>query len=533
MKLLQKILLFVALSGSLVAKAQVEEKLVVKDAGDSLLLKAFRSAFDSSGNYYFETLLPGKGERFALITNKEKHTPVFWNRNIGLAPYKSVIANAFFADSLGRKLYYKNKSGTRLYGPRAGRVRNVLEYGKENIVMELCVGSKSYLYVNDSLVNEADSLHQLWLCTFSDNGHVLYTVYKRGAFRMYLDHKEVDSAAEMFTELTVNNDGMYAYAKPQGGKFYVHVKSAAFGPFGAADHSGMWNNGAYYYQGCADSQCFVLVNGKLYDHIPEAHTLEDGSYHSDEQISVQPYSATSYLLAYNKQNEDGIFVNVNGKVTRHNYASTGYIFTDQQGNYAFYGYRDTLGTERIYRNINGKEVKLPAFSKARYRPFPLQVAPDGSSTFYYATADSVYLFRNDALLCPPAARGNFTTWDASVLPQSHPEGLVYFQGVNINNASYILYNNTISKPLPRINEMYDMYDEPTWGGIVAGDINANGFYIIEQTGKGKYQLVINNKIYQELTGIDRIIGTQGYLDAHRLVFYGIKGSGFYQFSIKY
>jgi hypothetical protein len=535
MKLLNRILLLIILLAPALANAQqVEEKLIVKDAGDSLLLKAFRTAFDTDGNYYFETLQPGKGERFAMITNKEKHSPVFWSRNIGLAPYKSVLADAFFADSLGRRMYYKNKSGTRIYGPRPGRVRNVLEYGKDNVAMELCIGSKSFLYINDSMVNEADSLHQLWLCSFSDIGHVLYTVYKRGMFRLYLDHKEIDSAEEIFSEIAVNNSGFYGYVKPLGGKFYVHTSAGRFGPFGSVDYSDLWNNGAYFYRGCADSQCFVLVNGKQYERIPEAHSIEDGVYRSEEQVSVQPYAPDGYVFTYNRQDEEGIFTNVNGKITKHNYSSTGFLFTDKQGNYAFYGYRrDTMGVERVYRNINGKETKLPSFRRARYRPYALQVSPDGSSTFYYATADSIYLFRNDTFLCPPAHKSKFGGWDASILPQAHPEGLEYFQGISINGVSYIIYNNTISKPLPLINPKYDIYEEPQPGSIVAGDMNKNGFYIIEQTGKGKYQLVINNTVYKELTGIDHIAGTQGYFDAHKLIFYGTKVNSYYQFTVRY
>ena len=58
MKLLKQIaLILLTCSPVLLAAQEVEETLIVKDAGDSLFLKAFRSAFDSSGNYYFETLL--------------------------------------------------------------------------------------------------------------------------------------------------------------------------------------------------------------------------------------------------------------------------------------------------------------------------------------------------------------------------------------------------------------------------------------------------------------------------------------------
>ena len=139
---------------------QLEEHLIVKDQGDSLYLRAFRAAFDTNGNYYFETLLNAKGDKFALTTNKKKHNPVFLGSKISIVPYKGLISDAFFSDTSHKKIYFKNKNGTRLYGPYAGRIREVLEFGRENIAMELCVGSKSYLYINDSLVNVTDSLKQ-------------------------------------------------------------------------------------------------------------------------------------------------------------------------------------------------------------------------------------------------------------------------------------------------------------------------------------------------------------------------------------
>ncbi|PQJ10469.1 hypothetical protein CJD36_010865 [Flavipsychrobacter stenotrophus] len=539
MKLLRPylVVLFMLLSVSVqVAAQQIDEKLLVRDAGDSLLLKAFRAAFDTSGNYYFETLLPGKGDRFAMITNKTKHDPVFWGQNIASTAYKALVADAFFTDSTRKKIWYKNKSGTKIYGPHAGRIREVLEYGKNNVAVEMCIGAKSYLYINDSMVNETDSLHQLWLCAFSDNGHCLYTVYKKDMFRLYLDHQQVDSAEEMFSEIAVNNNKFYTYVKPQGGKYYIHTPAQRYGPFGIVEYSDLWNNNAWYYRGCVDSQCYILVNGKLIDKIPEAHTtFDDGSgntvYKSDEQIAVQPYSAENYLVAYNQNNDNGTFLNVNGKVSHHNYSYLGFIFSDKKDGYAFYGSRkDSIGAERTYKNINGKEIKLPSFRRARYRPHTMQIDPDGSSLYYYETADSMYLFRNDTLLCKPVNKKRFLVWDATVLPQIHPDGLEYFQGINADGASYIIYNNKLSRPLPLILPKYDRLDEPQRGSIVAGDLNHNGFYIIENTAPGKYLLVINNTIYKELEGIDRILGDQGYLNDHSLVFYGTKGSGFYQFT---
>lgn len=521
---------------SVAAKAQtIQEQVVVKDKGDSFFLKSFRATFDTAGNYYFETMMPGKGERFALNTKTRTLQPVYWSQRTALSPYKALLSDAFFADSLGKRLYYKNKSGTKVYGPHAGRIRNVLEYGRDNLVAELCIGNRSYLYVNDSMVNEADSLRQLWLCAFSDNGHCLYTVYKKEMFRLYLDHKEIDSAESIFSDISVNNNGFYTYVKKLGDKYYAHTTTGRFGPYGSIDYSDLWNSNAYYFRGCADSQCFILVNNRQYNHIPEPHFYtDDGGYRGAAMAAVMPKDTASYMFAYNRNDNDGFFVNMNGKETRLNYSSISDMAYDKQAGYALYGYRaDSLGVERTYRCINGVESKLPPFRRARYKPHALQIHPAGGSVFYYETADSIYLFRNDTLTGKPVQKRQFSVWTSTVLPQAHPEGLEHFTGINMGDRSYIAYNARLSAPLPLINTAYDPIDEPTPGCIADGDINANGYYVIVCTAPGKYQLLVNGNMVKEISGIDRIIAGQGYLTANSVIFFGAKGNTFNKYTVNY
>ncbi|NCX96055.1 MAG: hypothetical protein EBX41_06530, partial [Chitinophagia bacterium] len=279
MRVVLHCLLLVYLLNGVVLESQAQtitEKLIVQDAGDSLKLKAFRTTFDSNGNYYFETLLKGKGDKFALVTGKKNYNLVYWGQGIALQKYKALIADAFYADSGKKTLYYKNKRGTSVYGPRTGKIRDVLEFGRNDIAIELCVGAKSSLYINDSLVNTTDSLKQRWLCHFSENGHVIYTVFRQGLYRLYVNHIQVDSAAEPFSEIAINNNKFYTYVKSINGKYFIHTTNKSFGPFKIVDYADLWNNDAYYYRGCADSMCYVLVNNKLYDNIAEAHTnIED------------------------------------------------------------------------------------------------------------------------------------------------------------------------------------------------------------------------------------------------------------------
>ncbi len=535
------ILLFIMFCSSAPGFAQqLEERLIVKDPGDSLMLKAFRTCFDSAGNYYFETLLKGRGDKFAMITNKKKHSPVFVGSGISIVPYKGLISDAFFSDTTHKKIYYKNKNGTKIYGPYAGKIREVLEFGRDNVAMELCVGAKSYLYINDSMVNVTDSLKQRWLCAFSDNGHVLYSTFKNGLYKLYLDYRLIDSSNEAFSDVAVNNSGLYLYVKADAGQFLVRTSQKSFGPFRAVEYTDLWNSNAWYARGCADSQCYVLVNGKLFNNIPESHNLleDPGSggtvYRSDEQMTIEPFGPDNFIFTYNQQDDPGTFLNVNGKILHFNYELTSFVFSDRKGGYAFYGTRrDTLDLDRTYKNINGAEKKLPFFRMGGGRAQCMQLAPNGESLYYFETKDSIYLYRDDSLLCKPTSRKKFLLWDASVFPQSHPEGLDYFQGINIDGATYLVYNNSISKPLPLIYPDYNRMETKRKGAVVAGDFSSKGFFMIENIGQGKYLIVINNKVYKELEGIDNIFGEQCYFDDHQVVFYGLKGTSFYEFKVKY
>ncbi|MBC7553728.1 MAG: hypothetical protein H7257_07090 [Taibaiella sp.] len=521
---------------------QLSEKFIVRDLGDSLYIKAFRSAFDTTGNYYFETMLPGKAAKFAMMTNRKKIAPVFTGGSIAIMPYKAMIADAFFSDSTRRKIYYKNKTGTTIYGPRGGKIREVLDYGHDHIAIELSTGGKSSLYINDSLVNVTDTLKQAWLCSISENGNMLYSVYKNGSYQLFLNHKLIDSAATQFAGININDNGFYIYAKPDNGKYYAHTPSKKFGPLAAVDLADLKGNNAYYFRGCAESQCYVLVNDKMFSGIAEAQIIEEDAAtgtavsRSDELISVEAFSPTDFVFTYNQSKTDGIFLNLNGKVIHTPYSYIGFVAYDKQLGYAYYGirYDSTIQGDRLYTNVNGKERVMPPLKrKVPSHTQCVSIYPDSASVYYYETKDTVFLYSNGAPLYKPVSAKKFGTWDASSLPLTHTEGLEYFAGLNVEDNSYIVYNNTVSKPLTLINPDYGRLDEPKKGNIVAGDISPLGYYIIIVTGPGKYLLVINNKVYKELEGIDQIFGESACFTPGAVIFYGRKGSSFYEYRVAY
>jgi hypothetical protein len=342
-------IIFIVLFGHLTCLCQnITEKLIVKDHGDSLLINCYRKAFDSAGHYYYETL-KGRDESFALTTDKKKYPTAYWSKKVALEPYKALLADAFFTDTSHSRIWYKNKMGTRVYGPHAGRVRELLEFGRENIAMELCVGAKSYLYINDTMVNSTDSANQRWLCSFSSNGHVIYSYKHKESYKLFVDGKLVDTSSNPFSDISINNNKFYTYVKGSNSKFYVHTPTKTFGPLGKIDNYDLWNSNAYYFSGCHDSSCYVLVNDKLYGDIPEAHSWSEDpagemEYHSNELITVKVAGPNNFVFTYNRNDEDGFFANVNGTVQPLKYTYIGNLTIDENGNYACYGFKsDTLG----------------------------------------------------------------------------------------------------------------------------------------------------------------------------------------------
>jgi len=517
----------------------IQEHLIVTDNKEGLMNKAFRATFDTSGNYYFETLLKGKGDRFSLLSNSKTFNPVYWDGKVALSKYKAMITDGFFSDSTKKSVYIKNKLGTKVYGPYAGRVRDVLEYGKENMLVDLCIGATSYLYINDSMVNRTDSTKQKYLCAFSNNNHVLYMVYQRNMYRLYHNHKLIDSSNLPFKDLSINDNNHLLYVKQIGANYYIYHNAKTFGPFKSADFGDLWDNDAYYYRGCADTQCYVLVNDKVYT-MPEPYTISEDIqgnqlYNSDAQIFVYPHDKNRSAFTYNKLNDENTYLNINGKETKLNYHSVSQISLDQQNNFACWGLRlDQLKIERTYKNINGTESKLRIWKKKEgYKPQPLGLDAQGNSTYFYVTRDSIFLYRNDTPLLKPVLKANFLVWDASLMPISEPTGLEQFQGVNADKVGYIVYNGTLSKPFPAINPQYDRYDTATVGSMVTGVINNNGFFVVVCTAPGKYTIDINNTTYTELTGMDRCFPDQSYLTPHEAIFYGQKGNSFYEYRVKY
>ncbi len=70
------------------------------------------------------------------------------------------------------------------------------------------------------------------------------------------------------------------------------------------------------------------------------------------------------------------------------------------------------------------------------------------------------------------------------------------------------------------------------GAIIAGELTDNGFFTIQYESDKKYLLNVNNKMYKELDGIDKIVSKYCFFDEKELIFYGFKGSSLIKFTIE-
>ena len=72
---------------------------------------------------------------------------------------------------------------------------------------------------------------------------------------------------------------------------------------------------------------------------------------------------------------------------------------------------------------------------------------------------------------------------------------------------YFLFNGNLSKAFPAAvaRTRTDDRSDKRPSNTVAGKYTGNDFFAIQKTGNKKYLLIVNNKIYKELNGMDRIM----------------------------
>jgi len=504
----------------------ISERLILSDMKDSLFLKSEKMTFDKEGNYCF------------IIKNDSSE--YFVTKTDTFGPFKFIGSRygnkgeLNLTDSKEKNnaapIYYQNANGTIVYKTCTEKIEEYLTSGtKENIGIVSSLNDSNYFFVNGKQVgkkimevNEKFYISNNDWCAFSNNGNAIYYVFQDSINILYVNGKQIDSSKFRYTQLKINDKGEYCFARGQKpikpiGKydymFFIHSMDTVLGYVRTAWHSELLNNGAYYYSGDDNGPEYIAINNSLRKGISEIENIK--------LIDKQTFMY-SFIESGTKK------INVNGKDYIHNFSEIMYPSLDEQGNFAFYGIKDYY----LYKYVKGIKESKP-ITKYGVRPTPLYINPTGESIHFFKTDDSIYFYRDNNLIFPPISKNaHFNIipqndlWSYNIEnAENDSKNSLFF--LEYDSKGYMVFNGKFSEPM-----FSDWnYTQSRVGGVVAGALVENGFFVIQKTGDSEYTININNCYYQKLTGVDKLVDDCFFFDGKSLVFYGLKGLHFYQYSI--
>ena len=491
---------------------EVEKKMIVHYGEDLNMINAHSVVFNRTGNYCFETRL---NNRYYLLTNFKQY--------LGFAYYKTMNDGntelEIFYNSPDT-IYYKNMLGTLVYGPIRGDLGAVITGKTENnLATTANRDNKVFYYVNSSLVNVRDladaPTHDTDWCAFSENGHALYYTYKNKKFYLYLNFKVVDSSAERFGHLAVNNDLNYCYSirkevaanKRAAANYQLHIGSKSFGPVSSVLRYHLGAGANYYFAG----EDYVLANDNLASSLQDAGNI----------LLAEP---AGYFYTYKKDNAS--YLNCNGKVSKLDYTGILKAAIDGDGNYTVVAAKDN----GIYKVTSDKAAVR--IDKPGQQLTPLWLDGKGSSVLLYENNDSVWLYKDDEVVTRTAKNTDYRVLRTNDIAYVNAAYTNEVAGVCTSAGCQLVYNSIVSPPLPAIKKQEKQPD----GAMLLSGINEHGFYVIQQTGKDKYVILINNKIMKTIEGVEfagrsSMKLTNCFLTDKEFIFYARQGGAYYQYKI--
>lgn len=518
----------------------LKERLVLTDTKDSTFLKAESMNFDINGDYLFEVK---ENDNYFFINKSGKTPPLKFN-------WGSSVSQLTSKEDENQKFY--QCSSTKLFGPIIGtdiahfrhpesenskhvaipclQKDSIAIYIDGELKMKIDTRSSKELSINSkkasSLEAKKNSFESAEWMSFSNNGNYIFSVENNLLNRLFVNGTQIDSSESEFYQLRINDNGDYTYGKgrnPLPGEndkysfmFFIHTKDTVLGYVRTVWNCDLKENGGYYYSGDDNGTDYIAINKTLQKNLK-----------SISNITI--IDKTNYLFTYKENEVDK--VNVNGKTFSFSFQEIYYPSLDSKGNFAFYGTKDFF----LYKFVNGKQDPNP-ISKYDVRAMPLYISPTGLSLHYFKTDDSTYLYQDHKLLYPAFSNSkNFTVQPYSeILPHGFVRGeanngnnLLY---IEIDTTGYFVFNGEFSKPMKPAKESSYMREKKI-GEIVAGKFDDNGFFAIQKTGENKFLININNKIYKEVEGLQEILKESCYFNGKELVFFGIKGLSFYQYTL--
>ncbi len=509
----------------------VSERLILTDTKDSIFINASKSSFDKEGNYCFEVKQNDK----EYFLTKEKQIGSFKYIGSTYGNGGEISYTYSYSDPKDKPWYYKNSRSTNVYGPVIGKLEKYMTSGtKKSIAIATSYADTVYYYVNGQLVsknlknnlNNFDIDHYEW-CAFSENGNSIYYIKKDSLYQLFVNGNLIDKSVNNFNELHINNNGDYIYAEGRRPKvktngydymFFVHTKDTIIGPVRTVWDNDLTENNSYYFSGDDNGPNYIIIN----------NTLQKGI---EDVSNVVLLDKENYFYKFSQGGNQKL--NVSGTIYNFSSSDIQLPSINKKGEFAFYGLKDYY----LYKFINGKQVQNP-ITKYDVRPIPLYISPNGESLHYFVTDDSVYIYQDDKLLFKPISK------KSAFVVQPHKEffSSLFTRGKSENGNSlfyleyestgFWVFNGTFSKPmLPAKEGSYS--DTKNKGEVVAGDFNDYGFFSIQKTGNKKYQINVNNKVYEELENIDTIIEDNYFYDDKELIFYVSKGLSIYQIKLTF
>lgn len=518
----------------------LKEHLVINDTKDSTYLKAESMNFDINGDYLFEVK---ENDNYFFINKSSKTQPLKFN-------WGSSVTQLTSKGNENQNFY--QCSSTKIFGPIIGtdiaHFRHPESENSKHVAIPCLMKDSIAIYIDGELKIKIDTRSRKelsinskkassleakkssfesadWM-SFSNNGNYIFSVENNLLNRLYVNGTQIDSSESEFYQLRINNNGDYTYGKgrnPLPGEnnkysfmFFIHTKDTVLGYVRTVWNCDLKENGGYYYSGDDNGTDYIAINNTLHQNLK-----------SISNITI--IDKTNYLFTYKENEVDKI--NVNGKTFNFSFQEVYYPSLDSKGNFAFYGLKDFF----LYKYVNGKQESNP-ITKYDVRAMPLYINPTGVSLHYFKTDDSTYLYQDDKLLFPAFSNSkNFIVQPYSeILPHGFVRGeanngnnLLY---IEIDTTSYFVFNGALSKPMKPAKKISYMREKKL-GEIVAGKFDDNGFFAIQKTGENKFLININNKIYKEIDGVQEILKQSCYFDGKELVFFGIKGLSFYQYTL--
>lgn len=528
----KSLLLLLALTTLALQGQTLTERILWADTSETYEIEKYNHSFsfDREGNYFFYVKKDGKS---VAVANK---API--DNLCSAGGVYSKHGSSRYLRLCDQKepdscyvMYAMNEYGTNIYGPIAGKVQGYRSGGtRQHLAVTSLRNDTAFFYLDGQLVysSSLEAIKQFKLsdeewADFSDNGNMIYYIEKDGRFVLYVNGQPIDSSDFRFNTLSINDKGEYVYAKgfrpevPIGKydyMFFIHTQDTSFDYVRTTWEFAQTESGAYYFSGDDTGPDYIVLNGRLHKGIESIH-----------HITLLDSKNAFYSFRQDKKR----YLNVNGVSHPVDFKEIFCPTMDTNGHFAYFGLKNYY----LYKVVDGYIDKVP-LSKYGVRAMPLHITPQGRSLYYFKTDDSVFVYKDNALILKPNPNSEpfaIRQWK-DVIPHlsvnKGPENGHSLLCLNYGEHSYFVHDGQLSEPLLPAFEQYS-WEEPKPGGIAEGLFNEHGYFVVQMIGEKEYQVVVNGRICGEIHDVDRIFSEKGYFDGQQVIFYGMRNRSICQF----